>query len=220
MIRYAPRTLSQAFAEQLETALATRKQKSSISNKRHKRTIDVAVMARNASHAGYTFFRSHVTNHILEHARKRKYSVEILGDPMEISASNNETTIEHLLNSKIVVCAQPDEWQDTTGILEAMASGALVLSDNILQAPTSPKRNSSGLIDGTNILFYKDLESLHQLVEYYLEHDEERLAIAKKGWEYSMGLQRSWQGMETILFGSSGTHARQPLRKAPSKRHD
>jgi glycosyltransferase involved in cell wall biosynthesis len=115
-----------------------------------------------------------------------------------------------LLQSKIVVVAQRDEWEDHYRLYESLASGALVLTDPMLALP-------EGLVNGTNLLVYDTLQDLERLLTYYLKHDEERQEIAKRGFSMVMGRHRSWHRMEQILFGQPQTSVDKPYAEAPRK---
>jgi hypothetical protein len=117
-----------------------------------------------------------------------------------------------LLNSKIVVVAQHDEWEDHLRLMEALAGGALVLSDPMLAAP-------HGLKNGTNIVTYHDAESLRRMILHYADHDHEgeRVAIAQRGWEPAMGKHRSWHRMEQLFFGAARSSVGKPLDPAPTR---
>ncbi|KAL3934407.1 MAG: hypothetical protein SGBAC_009869 [Bacillariaceae sp.] len=106
-----------------------------------------------------------------------------------------------LLHSKIVVVTQRDQWEDHFRLFEATASGALVLMDVMLSLPHS-------LQNGESVVFFHSLEDLQEKALYYLEHEEERIAIAAKGWEISMTYHRSWHRMEEMLFGRGVTDTR------------
>lgn len=118
-----------------------------------------------------------------------------------------------LLNSKIVVVAQRDEWEDHLRLMESLASGALVLTDTMLATP-------HGLKNGTSILTYHDATSLRNLILYYAhpDHENERIAIAQRGWEIAMGRHRSWHRMEQVLFGAARSKVDKPLEEAPPPR--
>jgi Glycosyl transferases group 1 len=104
--------------------------------------------------------------------------------------------VSTLTTAKIIVVAQSDEYEDHDNrIMEALASGALVMVDSML-APVA------GLQNNTNIIIYESLESLDRLIRYYLvEHPSTRHAIAKRGREYALNYHRSWHVMESLLFG-------------------
>ena len=68
------------------------------------------------------------------------------------------------------------------------------MTDTMLSIPSDYK-------DGENIVFYDSAESLQAKILYYLEHESERLQIAKRGLEVSLNRHRSWHHMEEIVFG-------------------
>jgi len=121
--------------------------------------------------------------------------------------------VESLASSRIVVVTQHDEWEGHWRLLEGMASGALVLSDAIVALPV-------GLVNGTNVVLYASVDNLRRLVAHYLQHDEERLRIARQGLEYALGSQRTWHQLERVLFGRPLTNARDPFADAPKKRKE
>ena len=86
-------------------------------------------------------------------------------------------------------------------LFEALAAGPLVVADLMLAPP-------KGLVDRENIVFFRTVEELPQIWEYYLTHEQERIAIANRGWELSYTRHRAWHRMEELLFG-------QPLTKGP-----
>jgi hypothetical protein len=100
--------------------------------------------------------------------------------------------LSQLLDSKIVVVSQRDGWEDHYRLMEALASGALVMTDPMLAMP-------AGLKDGESVVVYTSLEDLVAKVRYYLEAVEERQRIALEGLKVSM-THRSWNMMESIVF--------------------
>lgn len=99
-----------------------------------------------------------------------------------------------LLQSKIVVVAQKDVWEDHYRLMEALVSGAMVLSDVMLTLP-------QGLEDGKSLRFYHNQSHLCDLVDYYLQHDSGRVRIAREGRQVAMRRHRSWHRMEEVVFG-------------------
>jgi len=103
--------------------------------------------------------------------------------------------VRDLLHYKIIVVTQPNEWEGHFRTMEALISGAFVLHDEMLTLPT-------GLVDGESIVIYKSAEDLEQKIKYYLwEAPEERLEIARKGWEIALTQHRSWHRAEEIVLG-------------------
>ena len=103
--------------------------------------------------------------------------------------------LEGLLASKIVVVTQRDEWEDHYRLFEALVSGALVLTDRMLSLP-------EGYENGTSIVEFESAENLVSLIRYYLEHEEERWDVARRGRELAMSRHRSWHRMEELIFGA------------------
>jgi Glycosyl transferases group 1 len=99
-----------------------------------------------------------------------------------------------ILKYKIVVVAQKDFHEEHYRLLEAIVSGAMVMSDVMLSIPRD-------FVDGESIVFYHDLDDLRTKIKYYLEHDAERLEIASKGWTLAWNRHRSWHRMEELVFG-------------------
>jgi hypothetical protein len=129
---------------------------------------------------------------------------------------NNMIRIEYvqeLIGTKIVVVAQRDEWEGHLRLLEALASGALVIADKALAMP-------NGLHDRKSIVLYDSALSLKEAIMYYLnpKNDKERLSIARRGWETAMGRHRSWHRVEEIIFGKPLTQVDRPFDLAPAKR--
>lgn len=102
--------------------------------------------------------------------------------------------IEALLSTKIVVVTQRDIWEDHYRLFEALVSGALVVTDTMLSLPV-------GLQNGTSIVEAGSADQLDALLEYYLQHPVERMAVAREGRRIAMSRHRSWHRLEEILFG-------------------
>jgi hypothetical protein len=102
--------------------------------------------------------------------------------------------VQALMTSKIVVVAQRDVWEDHYRLMEALSSGTMVLSDDMLSLPR-------GLENGTSIVLFRDVNQMEGLIRYYLIHNEERVAVAKRGWQVAMNRHRSWHRLEELAFG-------------------
>mmetsp|Transcript_15705 Transcript_15705/g.18127 ORF Transcript_15705/g.18127 Transcript_15705/m.18127 type:complete len:89 (-) Transcript_15705:18-284(-) len=86
--------------------------------------------------------------------------------------------------------------------MEALVSGALVMSDVMLSIPPD-------FVDGESIFFYTDTNiDLPNKIRYYLRNEEERLRIARNGWNLAMNRHQSWHPMEELLFGTVRSNAR------------
>jgi glycosyltransferase involved in cell wall biosynthesis len=100
-----------------------------------------------------------------------------------------------LLQYKMVVVAQKDDWEGHYRLMEALSGGAMVLSDRMLLLP-------EGLQDGVSIVMYDNVTDMIQKVEYYLEHASERIKIAREGRRIAMTRHRSWHIMERVVYGT------------------
>lgn len=205
---HAPYFLREDFVDQLVDVTADNPQS---------RKTDVAHFWKKGDYSHYSFLRRKVSAEIVafdesvpeKHLRwvvRRFMNEEWQEDDIDPSY------VQQLVSSKIVVIAQKDEWEDHYRLMESLASGAMVLSDAMLAPP-------AGLKNRTNIVFYDSPTSLHRLVSYYLEHKEKRTAVARKGFHYAMGRQRSWHAMERLVFGHAFTQLDQPTEEPPKRKH-
>jgi spore maturation protein CgeB len=105
-----------------------------------------------------------------------------------------------------VVVTQRDDWEDHYRLFESMSCGALILHDVMIAPP-------KGLVHGQSIIFFKSLMDLQEQALYYLKHDQKRLAVARRGWEWSMRRHRSWHRIEELIFGRSLTDDDNPTDK-------
>eukprot|EP00980_Cylindrotheca_fusiformis_P021132 scaffold8114_cov126-Cylindrotheca_fusiformis.AAC.18 len=101
---------------------------------------------------------------------------------------------QQLLDTKIIVVAQKDHWEGHYRLMEALVSGACVLSDVMLSIPPIYQ-------DGIDIVFYNSRDDLVRKILYYLDHPVQRKAIAQRGLEITLQRCRSWHLMEEVIFG-------------------
>ena len=102
--------------------------------------------------------------------------------------------VDALLRSKIVITSQRDRWEDHYRLMEGLACGTLVFTDPMSTFPHHLK-------DGESLIVYRSLSELKEKILYYVEHEDERLMIARKGHHIAMNNHRSWHGLERIIFG-------------------
>jgi len=102
--------------------------------------------------------------------------------------------IDAMLATKILVVTQRDKWQDHYRLFEGLVSGAMVMTDHMLAKPVD-------IVNGTSIVDFTSLTDLKAKIDYYLEHTEERLAIARRGRFAAMMRHRTWHRIEEIIFG-------------------
>lgn len=145
----------------------------------------------------YANFRNRVSNLLLDYGKKHNWKtyVGLAGKPLRQGRRGVvDDYIEMLLSTKIVVLAQRDRWEDHYRLMEALISGSLVLHDFMHGLP-------AGLENGTSIVEYTTPANLESLIKYYLEHDEERIEIGRKGREVAMKRHRTWHRIEEVIFG-------------------
>lgn len=100
-----------------------------------------------------------------------------------------------LMDHKIIVVAQRDLWEGHYRLMEALAGGALVMTDPMHPLPYK-------LVDGDGIVVYSSLKDLKEKIVYYINNPSERLQIAKRGYYVAMNYHRSWHIMERLLLGN------------------
>lgn len=89
---------------------------------------------------------------------------------------------EILKTSKIIVTANPPNWEGDFRLWEALLMGNLVLCDKMLV----PSILTYPLIDKRHLVYYNNMKELEQLIEYYINNNEERIKIGKEGREYCL----------------------------------
>ncbi len=57
------------------------------------------------------------------------------------------------------------------------------------------------IIDKESVIVYHSIFQLKTKILYYLEHEQERLQIAKRGYDVAMNEHRSHHWMERLIFG-------------------
>ena len=145
----------------------------------------------------YAYFRHRVANIMVELQGKHNLTAHIglAGKALKAGRhSVSDAYVDIMLDSKIIVIAQRDQWEGHYRLMEALVTGACVLHDFMHGLP-------AGLQNGTNILLYSTPQELENLLLYYLEHDEERIDIGRQGREVAMQRHRTWHRMEEVVFG-------------------
>jgi SAM-dependent methyltransferase len=147
--------------------------------------------------AQYGKLRTKVSEILTDMGHKHNIStfVGLAGKPLREGRRGVENAyVEMLLNTKIVVVAQRDNWEDHYRLMEALISGACVFTDFMHGMP-------QGLRNGTSIVEYSSEQEFRQLLLHYLNHDEERIAIGRNGREVAMMRHRTWHRIEEVIFG-------------------
>lgn len=107
----------------------------------------------------------------------------------------NERYYKTLLNSKIVVTCNPDNWEGDMRLWESLSSGALVFSDKMLTPIINP------LIHKKHLIYYNrdNMPELITLLNYYLENEEERKTIAYEGMQFAKQYHNSSAKIDEII---------------------
>lgn len=111
--------------------------------------------------------------------------------------------IDTLLDAKILVVTQRDAWIDHYRLFEAMVGGCMVMTDALLVKPP-------GIVNGTHLVEFSSAAELEALALYYLQHADERIAIARQGRDMAMRQHRTWHRVEEIIFGEARTNCSLP----------
>ena len=88
--------------------------------------------------------------------------------------------INQLLKSKIIVTSNPKNHEGDYRLYEALASGALVFSDQMLL----PIENK--LVNFKHLIIYKNMNHLDKLLKYYLQNQDDLIRIANEGNNYAL----------------------------------
>lgn len=93
----------------------------------------------------------------------------------------NESYYKILKTSKIIVTANPPDWEGDFRLWEALLVGNLVLCDRMV----IPHLMKHPLINKTHLIFY-DANDLLPIINYYIENEDLRNKIGQCGREYAL----------------------------------
>lgn len=94
----------------------------------------------------------------------------------------NTKYFEILKTSKIIVTANPPNWEGDYRLWEALLMGNLVLCDKMLV----PSLITHPLINKKHLVYYNSMKELELLINYYINNETERDKIGKEGRKYSL----------------------------------
>ena len=105
-----------------------------------------------------------------------------------------------MLRYKILLVAQKDNYEGHYRLMDALLSGALVLSDPMSRLPVF-------LEDRANIVIYHSVAELKRLLKFYLlgENEAERIEIGRKGREIALRHHSPAAWVERLIFGNWST---------------
>ena len=87
-----------------------------------------------------------------------------------------------LKTSKIIVTANPPNWEGDFRLWEALLMGNLVLCDKMLL----PSKIKYPLENKKHLVYYSNPQELEYLINYYMNNETERNKIAKEGRDYCL----------------------------------
>ena len=105
-----------------------------------------------------------------------------------------------MLQYKILVVAQKDKYEGHYRLMDALLSGALVMTDPMSSLPLF-------LEDRVNIVVYRSPAELKRLLKFYLlrDHEAERIEIGRKGREIALRHHSPAAWVERMVFGNWST---------------
>lgn len=107
----------------------------------------------------------------------------------------NENYYNVLKTSKIIVTANPPNWEGDFRLWEALLVGNLVLCDKMV----IPHILKFPLINKKHIIFYDNPNEIIDLIHYYITHEDERNKIGKEGREYVLKYHTFANRLDEIL---------------------
>jgi len=89
---------------------------------------------------------------------------------------------EILKTSKIIITANPSNWEGDFRLWEALLMGNLVLCDEMLV----PSLMTYPLINKKHLVYYNNMRELELLIDYYISNETERDKIGREGREFCL----------------------------------
>tara|TARA_Y100000287_G_scaffold105278_1_gene84407 strand:- start:765 stop:1532 length:768 start_codon:yes stop_codon:yes gene_type:complete len=118
--------------------------------------------------------------HIVNKYKGRKYVGRV--DCANRYGVVNTEYFKILKTSKIIVTANPPNWEGDFRLWEALLMGNLVLCDKMLL----PSKIKYPLENKKHLVYYSNPEELEYLINYYMNNETERNKIAKEGRDYCL----------------------------------
>ena len=107
----------------------------------------------------------------------------------------NDKYYDTLKKSKIIVTANPPDWEGDFRLWEALLTGNLVLCDKMVL----PHILKYPLINKKHIVFYENPNEIISLINYYVINDDERKQIGNDGREYVLKYHTFSNRLDEIL---------------------
>lgn len=159
----------------------------------NERKTDVSALFRTDKNKGY---RKNVAKLVENKFKNYNIHVGLCGQASHYGRGNfQQEYYDKMLDSKIIVTCNPDKWEGDYRLFEALSTGAFILVDKMMTPVKNP------FIDGEHLVYYdrKNLPDLERKILYYLKNDEERIRIAKNGYEHAMKYHKASDRIDEIL---------------------
>tara|TARA_E500000178_G_scaffold246615_1_gene243223 strand:- start:9407 stop:9847 length:441 start_codon:yes stop_codon:yes gene_type:complete len=100
-----------------------------------------------------------------------------------------------LKTSKIIVTANPSNWEGDFRLWEALLMGNLVLCDKMLL----PSKIKYPLENIKHLVYYSSSQELEYLINYYMNNENERIKIGKEGREYVLKYHKFSDRVDEVI---------------------
>lgn len=161
------------------------------------RNTDISIFFARPFHSSRIFkSRMRVTDYIKTNFQAFNIHTGLCGNPGEKGRNYiQQEYYKKMCDSKIVVTCNPEFWEGDYRLFEALSSGALIIVDKMITPVKNP------FIDGEHLIYYDrdNLSDLHEKIIYYLEHDDIRKSIARKGYDFVRKYHKSSNKIDEIM---------------------
>jgi hypothetical protein len=124
----------------------------------------------------------------------------------------NPKYFSSLRHARIVVTCNPSSWEGDFRLWEAMASGALVFTDEMWTPMPEP------LLDGVHVVVYdnNDRDAFRKKLKYYLDHPAEHARVARAGLLHSLTFHRAVSRIDYVLRSAHEEQEHDQGRETPA----
>lgn len=100
-----------------------------------------------------------------------------------------------ILDSKIIVTVNPDNWEGDWRLFEALSCSPLVMVDRML----TPVKNN--FVDGKHLVYYdtNKLDVLLEKIDYYMENLDKSQTIATSGYNHTLKYHSAKNRIDEVL---------------------
>ena len=134
-----------------------------------------------------------IITHIVNKYKGRKY-IGRVDCPNRYGVVNTEY-FRILKTSKIIVTANPPNWEGDFRLWEALLMGNLVLCDKMLL----PSKIKYPLENKKHLVYYSNPQELEYLINYYINNETERNKIGKEGRDYCLNYHKFSDRVAEVL---------------------